>query len=296
MRVFLVGAGGFIGGEAARALEAAGHEVLPHRRSASGDLLPSSIPGSFDVAVNAAGRLGAPGISRDELRAANTGLPVMLGRECASRGVPMIHLSTPGVAGLTGGSREDSPPAPWGVYEESKAEAESILQSVLPPELLTILRPDFVYGPGDRHKLSLFRQVRRGWFPLVGLGGVKLRPTFAGDVSRAVLASLPGGILGPGLWNIGGPEVVSVAELVRAVAAAEGVRLATIPVPRVIFGIVLALGPLAPRQLSRSRLQLFGKDHWVDIARASDAGFHPETGLADGLSRTVSWYKSEGLL
>lgn len=296
MRIFLAGAGGFIGGAAARALEAAGHEVLPHRRSTSGDLDRSSIPDTFDVAVNAAGRLGAPGIPRDELRAANTDLPRLVGRECASRGVPMIHLSTPGVAGLVGGSREDSPQAPWGAYEESKAEAEDILSSTVPSELLTILRPDFVYGPGDRHKLSLFRQVRRGWFPLVGRGGARLRPTFAGDVCRAVLTSLPGGILGPGVWNIGGPEVVSVAELVRAVARAEGSRLATIPVPRVLFGIALALGPLAPGQLSRSRLQLFGKDHWVDIAKASGAGFHPETGLADGLSRTVSWYVSEGLL
>lgn len=296
MRIFLAGAGGFIGGAVREALEQAGHGVFAHVRSGSGDLDASSIPDGFDVAINAAGRLGAPGIPGTELEASNTKLPVIIGEACASRDLPLVHLSTPGVAGLAGGSREDSPLAPWGPYEASKAAAESLLSEIMPAGRLTILRPDFVYGPGDRHKLGLFRQVRKGWFPLVGSGRAMMRPTFVRDAVRAVLESLPGGVLGPGTWNIGGPEVVSAKELASSTAEALGSEVLLIRVPRFVYELALALGPLAPGQVSRSRFELFGRDHWVDVSKASEAGFISRTGLAAGLRETVGWYRSEGLI
>lgn len=296
MRILLAGAGGFIGSHLARLLSAEGHEAVPMARPARGAFDPGLFPEGIDAAVNAAGRLGGPGVGRDELAASNTALPAAMAAVCAGRGIPLVHLSTPGVAGLTGGSREDSPPAPWGPYEESKAEAERLLSGLMPARLLTVLRPDFVYGPGDRHKLSFFRQVRRGWFPLVGGGGARLRPTFVLDVCRAVRESLHGGLIGPGVWNIGGPEVVSVRDLAGAAASSMGVRLVRVPVPAVLFRAALLLGPLAPPQLSKSRLALFGRDHWVDISKASAAGFDPATPLAEGLAATAAWYRAEGLI
>ncbi len=296
MRILLAGAGGFIGSHLARRLSAEGHEVVPLVRPDRGVFDPDRFPDGIDAAVNAAGRLGGPGVGPDELAAANTALPAAMAGICAERGIPLVHLSTPGVAGLLGGSREDSPQAPWGAYEESKAAAERLLPGLMPERLLTVLRPDFVYGPGDRHKLSFFRQVGRGWFPLVGGGGALLRPTFVIDVCRAVRESLGGGLIGPGTWNIGGPEVVSVRGFAGAAAGVMGVRLLRIPVPAFLFRAALLLGPLAPPQLSRSRLALFGRDHWVDVSKASAAGFAPATSLADGLAATVAWYRDEGLI
>jgi UDP-glucose 4-epimerase len=267
-----------------------------HVRSSSGDLGSDCIPESFDLAVNSAGRLGVPGVSLQELARANTALPVLLAEECARRSRPLLHLSTPGVAGLIGGSREDSPVAPWGDYERTKADAETALRTILGDDLLTIMRPDFVYGPGDLHKLSLFRQVARGWFPLVGSGRARIRPTHVRDVCRAALECLPGGVLGSGTWNIGGPEVVGVAELAAMISDTLGGRLLLVPVPRLAYGLAMCLGPLKPPQLSRSRLELFGKDHWVDISKASTAGFQPGTDLQAGLRETVGWYRAGGYL
>jgi nucleoside-diphosphate-sugar epimerase len=291
MRVFVAGAGGFIGAGICGMLSAAGAVVLGHVRSRDGDLSPDSLPGGVDAVVNAAGRLGRPGAGPDEMEASNVRPAEVLGRFCASQSVPLVHISTPGVCGLRPGASEDCPPAPPGPYEESKARAERMLSGSMPAALLTVLRPDFVYGPGDGHKLALFRQAERGWFPLVGSGGARIRPTFVDDCARAVMEALPGGILGPGTWNIAGPEVLPFREVVACAARSLGRRTLLIPVPRLLLRAALALGPLAPVSLSRGRLELFGTDHWVDTSKAENAGFVPRWRLAAGMEATVRWIR-----
>ncbi len=295
MRIFVAGAGGFVGGRTAALLQSEGHEVIPHVRRRDGDFVPGAVPRGAEAVVNAAGRLGGRDVTPDDLLQANRDLPQMLGLLCADRGIPLVHLSTPGVTGLVAGAVEDSPSAPWGGYEKAKAEAEEILAGIK-GLVVTILRPDFVYGPGDRHKLALFRQIASGFMPLVGGGKARLRPTFVTDAASAVAESLPGGRLGAGTWNIGGPEVVSFRTLCRTISKALGRRTLMPRVPARLLRMLLALGPLAPGAVSRSRLELFGRDHFVDTSRAASAGFAPRTGLEEGIGMTVAWYRREGLL
>jgi nucleoside-diphosphate-sugar epimerase len=298
MKVFVTGAGGFIGGAVCRHLAAEGHAVLGHVAARDGVIQPSSIPEDVEVIVNAAGKLGKPGSRESELTSSNALLPEMLGSVCRSGGIHLIHISTPGVAGLCADSTEDSPLAPWGEYERSKAEGETLLRKhlYLPGGLLTVLRPDFVYGPGDNHKLELFRMVSRGLMPLIGRNGAVIRPTFVGDVCRAVSASLPGGCLQGDLFNIGGPETVSIRELTSIIAKSLNQRVVLIPLPRWAYRLAPRLGPLRPASISESRRRLFGDDHYVSIRKASLAGFKPSWGLREGVDATVSWYRSEGLI
>jgi nucleoside-diphosphate-sugar epimerase len=296
MRIFVVGAGGFIGGRICSLLSSSGHVVMRHVWEESGDLTAESIPEGADAFVNSAGMLGGPSADACRLRRSNVHPAGILAAASSQRRVPLIHLSTPGVTGLVPSATEDLPPAPWGSYEETKAEAESLLSSDVPAGLLTILRPDFVYGPGDMHKLAFFRQVARGWFPLVGTGSAKIRPTYVDDVARAVLAALPGGPLACGLFNIGGPEPVTVRQLAESSAEVLGTKLRLLQVPEFVFRIALLLGPLGPAALSASRLALFGRDHYVDASRAAAAGFTSVTSLPDGLRSAIGWYRAEGLL
>lgn len=295
MKVFVAGAGGFIGGAVASHLERAGHTVAAHIRSRDGDIRPGSVPAGTDLVVNSAGRLGGAGVDERALEAGNVVPARVLAGEASRLGIPMVHLGTPGVSGLAAAATEDLPPAPWGPYERSKALAEEILRSIVPEGRLTILRPDFVYGPGDVHKAALFRQAARGWFPMVGRGRSRIRPTYVLDVSRACAEAMPGGRLEGGIYNIGGPEVVTVSELVAAVGGALGRRVLRIPLPGAVYRAAIALG-LFRGALSESRYKLFGTDHFVSIDKASSAGFTPCTGLASGLASTVTWLRSEGLV
>lgn len=292
MKVFLTGATGFIGKHILNTLRDNGHTVFPHGHSTHGTL--DDIPLEADLVVNSAGKLGGSGYSDSMLREANLDLPVRLAEICRHRNIPLIHLSTPGVCGLKPLGRETDEYSPEGIYEETKAQAEVELLRILPR--VTILRPDFVFGTGDMHKYPLFRQVSRGFFPLVGRGNARTRPTDAEDVSAAVLRAFPGEPLEGDIFNIGGPEVLTIREIASEIALAMGRSVLAVPVPGFIFRTALKLGPLCPGVLSESRYRLFGTDRFVDTARASEAGFSPETPFIKTAEAAVSWYRERGLL
>ncbi len=298
MKIFVTGVGGFIGSAISDYLKKAGYDVFDHVRSINNDITFNSLPADVEVIVNAAGKLGISGVDLVALKQSNSILPSILADFCAKHRIHLIHLSTPGVTGLYANVSENSPLKPWGDYEKTKMDGEIILRKhpQLPPEKLTILRPDFVYGPGDLHKLELFRQVDKGCIPLIGRNGARLRPTFSDDVCRAVESSLPGGRLNGGLYNIGGPEIVTFREFSRKISEALGKDLRCIPIPRLAFRIGLLLGPLRPKALSRSRFRLFGEDHYVSIDKAASVGFNPSWRISDGIARTVSWYQDMKLL
>ncbi|MCK5786385.1 MAG: NAD-dependent epimerase/dehydratase family protein [Candidatus Sabulitectum sp.] len=292
MNVFLTGASGFIGGYIKKATADAGHNVITYNHRSQGPF--KELPPGVDLVVNSAGRLGGRKVTVDELRSANITFPVALGNRCRKAGIPLIHLSTPGVTGLSANAGEDAPYDPLGDYESTKVEAEKQLLAICPG--VTILRPDFVFGPGDMHKFPLFRQVRKGWFPLVGSGSARTRPTDVRDVADAVLNSFPGGILSKGIYNIGGPQVLSVREVAQYISVAMGRSVSFIPLPRFIFRTVLVFGPLCPGVLSKSRYQLFGSDRFCSTDKARKKGFVPARSFTITSLDTVNWYREQDLL
>lgn len=292
MIVFLAGATGFIGKYIQAELVSRGHKVHSHSLSKSGNF--SVLPEDTELVVNSAGRLGGQNASIQQLTDANVNLPVNLAKECNRLSIPLIHLSTPGVTGLIPDAKEDQPFEPLGEYEASKSEAEKQLKLLC--KKLTILRPDFVFGPGDRHKLPLFKQVNKGWFPLIGSGSAQTRPTDVRDVVDAVFESFPGRPLAGGLYNIAGPNILTVKNLAEHISIALGKSVQFFPIPRIVFKIALAFGPVCPKALSKSRYQLFGADRYCNTKRAEEKGFIASRPFAITAIETVAYYKKHGLL
>ncbi|MEN8209964.1 MAG: NAD-dependent epimerase/dehydratase family protein, partial [Candidatus Fermentibacteria bacterium] len=241
MKIFVTGAGGFIGSSIMDHLLNRGHTVSGHIRAEAGNLTGTSLPADADVFVNAAGKLGGAGIEITELTNSNSRVPEILADFCYEHRIHLVHLSTPGVFGLLSDAPENAPYAPWGEYELTKAEGEILLRKhpLSQEGMITILRPDFVYGPGDMHKLELFNQVQKGWFPVIGSEGATIRPTYCTDVCRAVEASLPGGCLNGGLFNIGGPEVLKFRDFILKTALSMDIQLKILSVPALFFSIAL---------------------------------------------------------
>ncbi len=292
MKVFLTGATGFIGSYITKAIEEAGHTVTKHSFSSHGHF--SKLPPDMDIAVNAAGRLGGQGATTEELQEANVHLPLVLCKECREKDIPLIHLSTPGVTGLAANAKESDPYDPMGEYEATKVEAEQKLLKNCPD--ITILRPDFVFGPGDMHKFPLFKQIHKGWMPLVGSGSAKTRPTDVRDVADAVLKSFPGQPLSKGIYNIGGPQVLSIKELALVISVAMGKSVQFFPIPRFIFKLALMFGPFCPKALSKSRYNLFGMDRFSNTDKSFKKGYKPTRPFSLTAIETVIWYKDQGLI
>ncbi len=107
-----------------------------------------------------------------------------------------------------------------------------------------ILHPTMIYGAeGEDNVQRLAALLRRlPLVPLPGGGRALVQPIHQSDVTRCLRAALEVEWEGPHSMVVAGPEAVSYAEFVRAVAEAAGLRAPrTVPVPAVVLH---ALAPL----------------------------------------------------
>ena len=121
-------------------------------------------------------------------------------------------------------------------YLRSKGEAEKLLQGESGRQLRTsVLRPSVVFGPHDDF-LNRFAALL-GIAPVLPLTGADalLQPVYVGDVVAALLAIVqqPRGAT-HSVYEIGGPEVVSLRAVVEMVARLRGQRPWVIPIGGVL--------------------------------------------------------------
>lgn len=320
--VAITGATGFVGSALARTLISLGFDIIALVRPDSprrvldglaiswveGDITdPSSLNGVFSEAdwlVHAAGILGQAGIPEKRYQAVHVaGTRHVL--EAASGCSRILYISSPGVLGPINGppADETTPPAPSNAYERSKAAAEEVALSFAREGAPVIIaRPEFIYGPGDRHVLGLFQAVQRGRFFYIGGGHASCHPTFIEDAVDGLVRCLKDGAPGE-IYHITGPYPVTFRELGQRIAAALDV-----PEPRLSLPYPLAwLGALAlettarisgkEAPLSRDGVAFFSENRRFSWEKARQAlGYRPQYELQDGLRLTVDWYRQQGLL
>ncbi len=320
MLALVTGAGGFLGRALVAALAARGDRVRALvRRPApalsgtgvevlQGDVLdPAALAAAVrgaEVVFHLAGVRRAA--ERDEFFRVNAGATRLLLEACAA-GAPSLRrfvlagsraASPPSATGLD----EDAPlrPAEW--YGESKAEAERIAFQYRDRLPVAVARPPRIVGAGDRENLLFFRLARAGWALRLGdrpLSWIDVDDCAAGLL---LLAERPEAIGAP--FFLASEERTSVEGLMRAAAAALGVRPRVVAVPGPLLAGAGALADLASR-LSGRRLP-FGRKlarqllapGWVcDAGRArARLGFTAPTPLATSIGRAADWYRREGLV
>src|SRR6185295_16042818 len=87
-----------------------------------------------------------------------------------------------------------------------------------------IVRPSWVFGPGDR-ALNRFVAFHR-WLPfvpVVGDGSQRLQPVFIEDVAE-ILAGAAGPSAPTGTFEIGGPEVMTMDQVLHTMMDVRGRR------------------------------------------------------------------------
>jgi NADH dehydrogenase len=112
----------------------------------------------------------------------------------------------------------------------------------------TILRPSWVYGPEDR-SLNRFLSMSRflPFVPLIGNASKqRLQPVFVDDVAKAVAESLDNAAAANQVFEIGGPEVLTMAEIVRAALHASNRRRVLLASPKPVMKILASVLQLLP--------------------------------------------------
>ena len=128
-------------------------------------------------------------------------------KAAAAAGAGMVHVSAIG-------ADENSASH----YARAKAAGEKAVLAAVPSA--TILRPSVVFGPEDQftNRFAALAQISPV-MPLIGGGLTRLQPVYVGDVATAVADAVDGKTK-PGVpYELGGPEVLTMREIMEIILA-----------------------------------------------------------------------------
>jgi uncharacterized protein YbjT (DUF2867 family) len=278
LTVVVFGGTGFIGAHLVARLAAEGARVIvPTRRYERAKHL-ISLPGvevietdvnddaalrrmlaGRDAAINLVGllhsRRGVP--YGPEFKRAHVELPRRIVAACAQEGVPRyLHMSALGAAA-------DGP----SMYLRSKADGELAARSQS-SVAATIFRPSVVFGPEDNF-LNTFAQLQK-MLPFVPLpaAGADFQPVYVGDVAQAFVNALTNQRTRHQVYDLGGPQIYSLAELVRLVGIWCHHARPVFPMPDALGRMQALFFEMLPGMpmLTRDNLDSMKVDNVVDPA------------------------------
>lgn len=157
------------------------------------------------------------------------------------------------------GADVDSPSA----YGRSKGQGDAAARAAFPAA--TILRPSIVFGREDQF-INRFAGLIRMLpvVPVIG-GATRFQPVFVGDVAHAVAAVIANPQLHRAtLYELGGPDVITMAGINRWIADAIGRERTFIDVPDEISGPLATLtGWLPGAPITRDQWLMLQHDNVV---------------------------------
>lgn len=159
----------------------------------------------------------------DDFEHAHVDLCQRLAEDCVKVGVKrVVHVSALGVS--------DDPTAAPSHYLRTKAEGEQALR--VRGLDLTVLRPSVIFGAHDRF-FNLFAALQRV-LPVLPLaaGDARFQPVWVEDVAAAIVRCLadPAASVGR-TFELGGPEVCTLADIVKLAGRWSGHARPVLPLP-----------------------------------------------------------------
>ncbi|MGH1359518.1 MAG: complex I NDUFA9 subunit family protein [Burkholderiaceae bacterium] len=201
-----------------------------------------------------------------EFAKAHVELPQRIATACARYGKRLVHISALG-------ADPERAQLPSG-YLRSKADGERAIAASGLKEF-TVLRPSVVFGPGDKF-LNMFATLQQ-FFPVMPLarGGAQLQPVFVGDLVTAIVNVLNNVLTFGRAYEVAGPEIFTLRELVALAGEYSGH-------PRKIIDLPDAAGRLQARALELAPgPTLMSRDNFDSLAKPNIATgpLAPELGI-----------------
>jgi nucleoside-diphosphate-sugar epimerase len=241
--------------------------------------------------------------SRAEFMAVNAEATGALAGACAAAPAPpkLVYVSSLSVAGPRTSARparEEEPPAPANAYGESKLRGEELVRGAGAGLRWSIVRPPWVYGPGDHATLALFRLAAHGFFPSVRGGCMQVSLIHVDDLVEALILAGTAAHADGRTYYAADGEVHLIAEFGAALLAAAGGGRA-IHVPGFVFRLAGLAGEAAswltgkPTLLGNDKACEGLQEGWVcnDARIRKELGYRSRVDLAGGVAATLAWYR-----
>ena len=182
---------------------------------------------------------------------------------------------------LIHGSAIGADPNSPSVYARTKAAGEQAVREIFPDAVIT--RPSVVFGPGDGF-FTRFAALARiaPALPLIGGGKTRFQPVFVGDVAKAMQAAITGQARPGSIYELGGPEILTMKEVMERVLTYTMRKRWLVPLPfplAKLQGAMLQILPNPP--LTLDQVRLLEKDNVVSEAAKRDHRTLEGLGIVD---------------
>jgi NADH dehydrogenase len=261
-RIVILGGTGFVGSHVVPRLHADGHRitilsrnrelhrdlaVLPRASIVSADVYDRDVLrrhlAGADAAINLVGILNERGSDGSGFRKAHVELTETLIAACRAAGVArLLQMSA-----LRAGEGES-------FYLKTRGEAEALVRSS--PLAWTILRPSVIFGPGDGLFFRFANLLRRTPVLPLARAHAKFTPVYAGDVAAAFSRAIAHPHTAAHTYELFGPRVIELIELVRWTALMIGRKRLIVPLPDALGGVQAYVGEWLPgKPISRDNFR-----------------------------------------
>ena len=250
MKVLVAGGAGFIGKNLCAELVDRGHEVTALSRHPDGDGLPDGVETAVGD-VTAYDSIVEP-VSAADAVVNLVALSPLFDQPAGSH--ERVHLG--GTENLVRAAEEagidrfvqmsglDASPAAKTAYLRAKGEAEAVVRE---SDLAwTIVRPSVVFGDGAEF-LAFVRLLTTPYLTgLPGGGSMQFQPIWVGDLVGMLADALEDDAHVGCTYELGGPAVLSLADVTKLVYAADGRSVRILPIPTPLAKLGLGLGDPIP--------------------------------------------------
>ena len=145
-------------------------------------------------------------------------------------------------------------------YGRTKGLGEEAVRKAFPKA--SIVRPSLAFGPEDQLTNRFAAMAQLPFLPVIA-GRRNFQPVYVRDLAEAIAAAAIEPAYGGKIYEIGGPQVMSMIELHRAILKITGQKTEVVPLPD-FFGTALSyLGWLPGAPLTRDQWLMLQRDNVV---------------------------------
>lgn len=183
---------------------------------------------------------------------------------------------------MSGAGADPSSPKSW--YRAKGLAEKAVIDSGVS---YTILRPSWAYGPGDRALNRIARIAKYSpVVPRLGVRAQRIQPVFVADIALAVVRIFEREAARDKIFEIGGPDVMTMHEVTRTLCESLGKRRVVVPVPSPLAKLGTAPLVLLPRPpMTPQGVEFATQDGLVDTTNLERILEVRPLSLREGLAR-----------